>query len=178
MGRGAQSRAAPRDLRFGCRRPLCASSAGCRLDMHIQPKYSPLDPSNFFGDGRSERPVVPGTVAHGRLRTDELLYTGKLHGQDADVFPFPITRQVLERGRERFNIYCTPCHDYTGSGKGLVARAWLSRSAFLSTGAPRKSSGGALLRCDDERLRCYVQLRFARDSGRPLGHRRQIEPCS
>jgi len=62
---------------------------GCRLDMHVQPKYKPLDPSNFFDDGRSARPEVPGTVAHGHLRTDELLYTGKLNGQPADAFPFP-----------------------------------------------------------------------------------------
>ncbi|MGC9997485.1 MAG: cytochrome c [Terriglobia bacterium] len=94
----------------------------CRLDMHVQPKYKPLDSSNFFGDGRSVRPEVPGTVAHGHLRTDELLYTGKVNGVPADLFPFPITRQVLERGRERFNIYCSPCHDYTGSGRGLVVQ--------------------------------------------------------
>ena len=95
---------------------------GCRLDMHLQPKYKPLDPSTFFGDGRSARPEVPGTVAHGHLRTDELLYTGKVNGQLADVFPFPITRAILERGRERYNIYCSPCHDYTGSGNGLVVQ--------------------------------------------------------
>ena len=96
--------------------------AGCRLDMHVQPKYKPLDPSSFFGDGRSARPEVPGTVAHGHLRADELLYTGRLNGQPADAFPFPITREVLVRGRERYNIYCSPCHDYTGSGGGLVVQ--------------------------------------------------------
>jgi mono/diheme cytochrome c family protein len=95
---------------------------GCRLDMHVQPKYKPLDPSDFFGDGRSARPEVPGTVARGYLRTDELLYTGKLNGEPADAFPFPITRKVLKRGRERYNIYCSPCHDYTGSGRGLVVQ--------------------------------------------------------
>ena len=95
---------------------------GCRLDMHVQPKYKPLDPSSLFGDGRSVRPEVPGTVAHGHLRTDELLYSGKVNGEPADLFPFPITRQVLERGRERYNIYCSPCHDYTGSGRGLIVQ--------------------------------------------------------
>ena len=95
---------------------------GCRLDMHVQPKYKPLDPSNFFDDGRSARPEVPGTVAHGHLRADELLYTGKVNGEPADVFPFPVTREVLERGRERYNIYCSPCHDYTGSGRGMVVQ--------------------------------------------------------
>ncbi|MGB7592353.1 MAG: cytochrome c, partial [Terriglobia bacterium] len=95
---------------------------GCRLDMHVQPKYKPLDPSTFFDDGRSARPEVPGTVAHGHLRADELLYAGKLNGEPADVFPFPITREVLDRGRERYNIYCSPCHDYTGSGRGMVVQ--------------------------------------------------------
>ncbi len=95
---------------------------GCRQDMHIQPKYKGLRPSTFFEDGRSARPVVPGTVARGHLKTDELLYTGKVNGREADEFPFPITRQDLERGRERFNIYCTPCHDYTGSGHGMIVQ--------------------------------------------------------
>ncbi|HZT68135.1 MAG TPA: cytochrome c [Terriglobia bacterium] len=95
---------------------------GCRLDMHIQPKYRGLEPSSFFNDGRSARPVVPGTVARGELRTDELLYTGKINGQVANVFPFPITQKDLERGRQRFNIYCAPCHDYTGSGNGMIVQ--------------------------------------------------------
>ena len=106
---------------------LVACTAACRLDMHIQPKYKPLDPSTFFRDGRSERPAVAGTVAHGHLRTDELLYTGKIDGVVADTFPFPITRQDLERGRERYNIYCSPCHDYTGSGQGMIVQRGFQR---------------------------------------------------
>ena len=93
---------------------------GCRLDMHVQPKYLPLAPTDYFGDGRSERPVVPGTVARGHLRLDEQLYTGKVNGQLATTFPFPITRQDLERGHERFNIYCAPCHDARGTGRGMI----------------------------------------------------------
>lgn len=96
--------------------------AGCRLDMHVQPKYLPYEPTNFFGDGRSERPPVSGTVARGHLRIDELLYTGRENGALGDKFPFPITRADLERGRERYNIYCTPCHDYTGSGHGMIVQ--------------------------------------------------------
>ena len=95
---------------------------GCRLDMHIQPKYKGLEPSSFFNNGRSERPPVPGTVARGELRTDELLYTGKINGQIANVFPFPITQEDLERGQQRFDIYCAPCHDYTGSGNGMIVQ--------------------------------------------------------
>jgi Cytochrome C oxidase, cbb3-type, subunit III len=96
--------------------------AGCRLDMHVQPKYKPYDPSQFFDDGRSERQPVPGTVARGQLRLDELLYTGKENGALSNRFPFPITRTDLERGRERYNIYCSPCHDYTGSGRGMIVQ--------------------------------------------------------
>src|SRR5271170_5699643 len=59
---------------------------GCRLDMHIQPKYLPEEPTDFFGDGRSERPPVPGTIARGQLRLDELLYSGKVNGVEADEF--------------------------------------------------------------------------------------------
>jgi hypothetical protein len=95
---------------------------GCRLDMHIQPKYLPYAETDFFGDGRSERQPVPGTVARGQLRLDELFYSGRENGVVVDKFPFPITRADLERGRERFNIYCTPCHDYTGSGRGMIVQ--------------------------------------------------------
>ena len=94
--------------------------SGCRQDMQVQPRYNPYDASTFFGDSRSARPQVPGTIARGQLHLDELLYTGKVDGKDADVFPFPITRGDLNRGRERFNIYCSPCHDVTGSGRGMI----------------------------------------------------------
>lgn len=96
--------------------------AGCRLDMHIQPRYDPLAATTFFGDGRAARPAVPGTVARGHQQDDELLYTGRINGNLADLFPFPITKADLERGQQRYNIYCTPCHDYTGSGNGMVVQ--------------------------------------------------------
>jgi hypothetical protein len=99
---------------------LAIACMGCRLDMHVQPKYLPYDESSFFADGRSERPPVPGTVPRGHLEEDTLLYEGKLNGAAADLFPFAITRGDLERGRERYNIFCSPCHDYTGSGQGMI----------------------------------------------------------
>ena len=98
------------------------AAAGCRSDMHVQPRYDPLAPSTFFDDGRSARPEVPDTVARGHLRIDQHFYTGKVNGVPADTFPFPITRDVLARGRARYNIYCTPCHDYTGSGHGMIVQ--------------------------------------------------------
>ena|SRR5215469_4592048 len=90
--------------------------------MHLQPKYKTYAPTEFFDDGRSERPPVPGTVARGHLHDDELLYTGKENGVESNNFPFRITASDLARGRERFNIYCTPCHDYTGSGHGMIVQ--------------------------------------------------------
>jgi hypothetical protein len=113
---------ATRTTRMMCLAAFALLFAGCRMDMHQQPKYLPYEPTTFFADGRSERPVVPGTVARGQLRLDELLYTGKENGVVANRFPLPITREDLERGRQRYNIYCTPCHDYTGSGQGIVVQ--------------------------------------------------------
>ncbi len=99
---------------------LLALCSSCRQDMHDQPKYKPQRGSSFFADGRSDRPLIPGTIARGRLVTDELLHTGKENGEFSKVFPFEITTEVLARGQQRFGIYCTPCHDATGSGNGIV----------------------------------------------------------
>jgi hypothetical protein len=111
-----------RGLHVACMGALALLLAGCRLDMHLQPKYLPYEPTDFFADGRSERQPVPGTVARGQLRVDELFYTGKENGVESNRFPFPITRADLERGRERYNVYCTPCHDYSGSGRGMIVQ--------------------------------------------------------
>jgi mono/diheme cytochrome c family protein len=99
---------------------LCVSS--CRQDMHDQPKFIPLRESTFFGDARSARALVPGTVARGQLHDDALFETGKVANADATVFPFPVDAQVLARGRERFDIFCAPCHGRTGIGDGMVVR--------------------------------------------------------
>jgi mono/diheme cytochrome c family protein len=99
---------------------IASLASGCRQDMQVQPRYNPYDAAAFFDNGRSARLPVPGTIARGQLHLDELLYTGKVDGKDAEVFPFPITRADLERGRERYNIYCSPCHDVTGSGNGMI----------------------------------------------------------
>jgi mono/diheme cytochrome c family protein len=101
---------------------LNVAVAGCRQDMHDQPKYIPFRESTFFGDQQSARPVVAGTVARGQLHEDALLYTGKVNGGDATVFPFAIDEQRLRRGQERFNIYCSPCHARTGEGDGMIVR--------------------------------------------------------
>ncbi len=122
--RGVASRAGSRlrGLTIACLSAVVMLAAGCRLDMHVQPKYLPYEPTDFFGDGRSERQPVPGTVARGQLRLDELMFTGRENGVVVDKFPFPITKADLDRGRERYNVYCTPCHDYTGTGRGMIVQ--------------------------------------------------------
>jgi mono/diheme cytochrome c family protein len=96
--------------------------AACEQKMADQPRYKPLAKSAFFGDERSARPAVEGAVARGALEIDDLFYTGKVNGKAADIFPAPVTQAMLRRGRERFNIYCAPCHDRAGNGQGLVVR--------------------------------------------------------
>ncbi len=107
-------------------------------DMDYQPKFKPQTTSTLFADGRADRPPVPGTVAHGELRTDDPLYRGledggvipaeteTEDGQEIAVpwiteIPLPITDSLMQRGRQRFDIYCAPCHGLSGDGNGLVA---------------------------------------------------------
>ncbi len=112
---------------------LAATLAACRQDMHNQPRYKPLAGTDFFGDGRSARPVVEGTVARGHLRIDSARYTGKIDGQEVDAFPFPITKEDLERGKQRFNIYCSPCHSRLGDGNGMIVRRGFRQAASYHT---------------------------------------------
>jgi hypothetical protein len=123
------NRSLPNFLRRALKRGLCVSVAlvftvltGCRQKMADQPRYEPLVRSTFFGDERSARPLVEGTVARGQLRTDEQLYEGKQGGKLVDRFPFPVTFAVLSRGRERYDIFCSPCHDRVGTGQGMIVR--------------------------------------------------------
>jgi mono/diheme cytochrome c family protein len=96
--------------------------AGCRQDMHDTPRYEAFEANSTFADNRASRTAPAGTVARGWLRADDALYTGKIAGQPVDEFPFAIGREELVRGQQRFNIYCTPCHDSTGSGNGMVVQ--------------------------------------------------------
>jgi hypothetical protein len=98
-------------------------SAGCRQNMHDQAHYEPYEASPLFADGTSARPLPAGTVARGFLRADQAYYTGVgADGRMAASFPMPVTRKLLARGRERFDIYCSPCHDRVGTGRGMIVR--------------------------------------------------------
>jgi mono/diheme cytochrome c family protein len=96
--------------------------AGCRQQMADQPRYDPLEASAFFADGGSARSPVPGTVARGELRDDAHFFYGITAGIPAKIFPFPITLEALQRGRERYDIYCAPCHARTGKGDGMIVQ--------------------------------------------------------
>jgi len=115
---------------------------GCRQDMHDQPKYIPLRESTFFSDARSARPVIAGTVARGQLREDTLLYTGKVNGADATTLPFAVDEKVMARGRERYDIYCAPCHGRTGAGDGMIVQRGYRRPATLHQDRLRESPVG------------------------------------
>ncbi len=97
---------------------------GCsRLDMQDQPKYRPQRPSEFFADGRSERQPVEGAIARGALNEDTAFYEGKdAAGMDIEAFPIAVDKAVIERGRQRFDVYCSPCHGRIGNGLGMIVR--------------------------------------------------------
>jgi mono/diheme cytochrome c family protein len=101
---------------------LAAFTAACRQDMHDAPRYEPLEASTFFSNGQSARPLVANTVARGQLREDRHLYEGIVDGRPAETFPFPITEDVMRRGQERFNVFCSPCHSRTGDGNGMIVQ--------------------------------------------------------
>ena len=104
--------------------PILAALAlsGCRQDMQVQPRWDPLAGTGFFGDARSARQPVPGTVARGNLRTDSAMFFGRSGDQPVATIPVPVTRDLLARGQERFNIYCSPCHGRLGDGEGMVVK--------------------------------------------------------
>src|SRR6186997_614105 len=124
------ARCEARRARRGARRVFCLlpfafcllSAAACRQDMHNSPKAIPLRASVFFKNASSARPLVDGTVARGTLQDDAVFFTGKNGAAAADALPFPLTADVLDRGEQRFNIYCAPCHGPTGKGDGMIVR--------------------------------------------------------
>ncbi len=103
--------------------------AGCRQDMHDTPRYEALEASDFFADGRAMRPIPEGTVARGNLRADDVFYTGKVDGEPVHALPAQITvdKALLDRGQDRFDVYCAPCHSATGDGNGTIVQRGYKR---------------------------------------------------
>lgn len=110
---------------------------GCRQDMARQPKHLALSPAPFFDDGRSERPLVEGTVARGALEQDALALP-----KDSSVFPLPITQKLVERGGERYNIFCSVCHGRLGDGNGMVVQRGFRRPSSYHIDRLRQAPNG------------------------------------
>ena len=127
---------------------VCLIGGACRQDMQDQPKMKPYRSTSFFGDGLSMRQPVEGTIPRGYLRSDSVLFTGKkeksaqstpspspasgnqnAYADDTDTFPFPITEETMQRGRERFGIFCSACHGLSGHGDGMIVRRGYRQAA-------------------------------------------------
>jgi mono/diheme cytochrome c family protein len=119
-----------------------ACVSACRQDMHDQPKYEPMERSAVFADQRAARPLVPDTVARGHLQLDEHYFRGMIRGKPADTFPAPVTLEMLRRGHERYDIYCSPCHDRTGSGRGMIVQRGFPRATSFHDPRLRESPPG------------------------------------
>jgi len=121
---------------------LTASLAGCRQDMHNQPKMFPLRSTALYVDGRSVRPQVVGTVARSQQMAGSYFATGMVDGAEGDGLPFKLTYSVLRRGQERYNIYCSPCHSRVGNGKGMIVQRGYHQAANLHTDRLRRAPLG------------------------------------
>jgi mono/diheme cytochrome c family protein len=110
--------------------------SGCdMLDMYDQPKYRTFDKCDFFVDGSSARPVVPGTIARGQLHEDEAFFTGRRDGQLIDELPagndLELNAELLNRGHQRFDIFCANCHGLVGNGDGMIVQRGFRRPPSL-----------------------------------------------
>ncbi len=122
---------------------LLAGGAGCKQKMSYQPRYDPLERSEIFTDRTSARPAPAGTVARGFLRDNPGLFLGrKENGDYVTEFPFPITEAVMKRGQERFTIYCTMCHGFSGYGDGMIVQRGFSPPPSLHNPETREKSVG------------------------------------
>ncbi len=121
---------------------LTLLAAACRQQMDDQPRYKPLEASRFFPDGQSARPRVEGTVARGELHEDAALYAGKAGDRLVDRVPVALTPELLARGRERFDIYCSPCHDRVGTGMGMIVRRGYKQPPSLHVERLRQAPAG------------------------------------
>jgi hypothetical protein len=119
-----------------------AVSNACNQMMNNEPRYNPLASSDFFDDGMSARAQVPDTVTRGHLRIDRAFYTGIANGQPVDTIPLTVTIGVLARGRERYDIFCTPCHGRVGDGDGMIVDRGFSRPPSYHTDRLRSAPVG------------------------------------
>ena len=127
---------------FAC--ALVVASAACRQDMHDAPRYEPYEKSDFFADKRSARPLVAGTVARGHLNEPTPETTGKVGTGFVATVPVPVTMDLMRRGQERYDIFCSPCHGLTGAGDGMVVQRGFRPPASLHDPRMRAQPDGYL----------------------------------
>jgi hypothetical protein len=127
--------------------------------MAHQPKARPLAPSEFFADGRSERPLIENTVARGAL-ADDALFVPK----DSNSFPLPVNLQLLERGEDRYKIFCTPCHGLQGDGNGLISMRGMKHPPSFHQDRLRQAPNG------------YFYDNITNGFGAMLGYAAQVPP--
>ncbi len=143
---------------------LFAASAvlsGCSLkqDMALQPKNRPLSPSDFFADGRSARPLVENTVARGSVLEDEMVVS-----KESSAFPLPLNQELLERGENRYKVFCSPCHGLQGDGNGMIAMRGMKHPPSYHQDRLRQVPNG------------YVYDVITNGFGAMLGYSAQIAP--
>lgn len=143
---------------------VCLAGSACRRDMQDQPKMKPFRGTTFFGDGLSSRQPIEGTIPRGFLRDNTALFTGKktrapgaaattpaqpateaqanTYPDDVETFPFPITKDMVLRGRQRYDIFCSVCHGLTGNGDGMIVRRGFRRAASFNDDRLRQAPVG------------------------------------
>lgn len=142
MARLGLLRAVARSAAVGALAAGTLLAGGCRQDMHDQPKYTTYAPSQFFANGASARQPVEHSVPRGSVSEDTLLFTGRENGAPAAQFPFAVTAAVLSRGQTRFDAFCAPCHDRTGSGNGMIVQRGYKRPTSFHEPRLRDSAPG------------------------------------
>ena len=125
-------------MRYGILLIGTLSLLGCRQDMHDQPRYRLNAASDFWSDRRAARPAIKGTVPRNMNKSANPGYwTGEAGGKLVEVLPVPLTKALLERGRDRFQIYCSPCHGLSGYGDGIIVTRGLKNPPSYHTEALR-----------------------------------------
>lgn len=143
---------------------VAVSLAGCTQDMQNQPKYKNLRGSDFFANGQSARTQEEGTVAQGQLRQDSHFFQGKVNGEFAKTFPMPVDKPLLQRGRERYDIFCAVCHGKTGEGDGMVVQRGFPVPPSYHIDRLRQAQDG------------YIYDVITNGFGRMYGYAAEIEP--
>lgn len=152
---------------------LPAIAAGCTQDMYDQPRYEPLEASDFFDDGKAARHPVPGTIAGGQLWLTDAYFTGRSDEEFVESFPddprtkepFRLTLEQLQRGRERYDIFCSACHGWTGYGNGMVVQRGFPQPPSLHNAEIRDKPNGHYFEVISQGLRDMPAYRSSIQAG-------------